>query len=416
MNRLFYLTIAICLLLTKGLFANDIPVYQGFVKLDKDGRSMSYAFAAGDKVLIKVGTEKKKELRVAELKSLNGDVVWNRTNTASFEEEISISHAGIYTFTFDKKGLFSQDVSIDIFRKEGSVANHNPAWRKHNTYSTENISFKVDSAVGYQSAVYNMIDFRLFNKYYYQNIRLYNFKDQVKGNLALDGNHVQGFPMALKSELIPKDAKFKCYNYSLNSVLGGQQHWKIAELTSQIGGAAASIFLTPAAGFAVHGAMALVGPAPNKAPVMYYMSNRHSDIKTVGELKSNLNAAAKATNTVTGAIATGVGFISGSAGRKIENATKVDTKNEGDLDFTQKGNVTNLFVTSAIPPTEKYFIMTNSYLAHAKNIHLSATALYYFPTFFNVKAQEEEYKLETVQIEKNETKYNKRTSYISIQD
>lgn len=421
MNRLFILSLITALLLTNSIFGNsalniDIPVYQGVVDIKKDGHSMSYAFASGDKVLVKISTEKDKEIRSAQLTSLNGEKVWSRNNTASFEEEISINREGVYTFTFEKKGLFSQTVTIDIFRKAGSVADHNPAWRKHNTYKPEVISFKVDSAIGYQSAAYNMVDFRLFNKYYYQNINLYNHKDQVKGNLALDGNHVQGFPMAINANQIPKDAKFKCYTYSLNSVLGGQQHWKIAELTSQIGGAAASIFLTPAAGFAIHGAMALVGPAPNKAPVMYYMSNRHSDIKTVGEIKSNLNAASKISNTVTGTIASGIGFISGAAGRKIENATKVNTKNEGDLDFTQKGNVTNLFVTSAIPPTEKYFIMTNSYLAHAKNIHLSATALYYFPTFFNVKAQEELYNLQTVQINKNETKYSKQTNYISIKD
>ena len=222
--------------------------------------------------------------------------------------------------------------------------------------------------------------------------------------------------MAINSSLVPKDAKFKCYNYSLNATLGGQKHWAIAELTSQIGGAAASIFLTPAAGFAVHGSMALIGPSPNRAPVMYYMSNRESDIKTVGEMKSNTNKGKGAVNTVTGGVSKVVGLFSGSAANAVKNATKIDTKGEGDLDFTQKGNVTNLFVTSAIPPTEKYFIMTNSYLAHAKNIHLSATALYYVPTFFTVKAQQEDYDLKTVQVQKEETKVTKTTTYVSIND
>ena len=39
--------------------AEDIPVYQGNFELDKNGRSFSFAFAQGDKVLIKLQTGKK---------------------------------------------------------------------------------------------------------------------------------------------------------------------------------------------------------------------------------------------------------------------------------------------------------------------------------------------------------------------
>lgn len=295
------------------------------------------------------------------------------------------------------------------------MAQHNTAFRKHNIYTPELVKFKVDSAIGYQSAAYNMQEFKVFNKYYFQNVSLFSHKSQVKGNLALDGNHVKGYPLAIKPELVPADAKLKSYTYSLNSVLGGQQHWRIAELTAQIGGTAASIFLTPAAGFAVHGTMALIGPSPSNAPVLYYMSNRHSDIKTVGEIKSNYAKAATVSNTAVGLVSAGLGFFSDKAAKKVDKL-KVDTKDEGDLDFTQKGNVTNLFVSSAIPPTEQYFIMTNSYVAQAKNISLNGTALYYFPTHFTVRAQEEDYKLKTTQIQKEETKINKRTNFVSIND
>lgn len=415
MNRLIYLTIAVCLLLTKGIFANDIPVFQGFVELDKDGRSMSYAFASGDKVLVKIETEKKREIRSARLTNLNGDLIWSRDNSASFEAEIPINGEGIYTLTLEKKGLFNQKVGIDIVRKSGSATGFNPAFRKQNSYIAEKVSFKVDSAVGYQSAAYSMQEFKVFNKYYFQNVNLFSIKSQVKGNLALDGNHVKGYPLAIKPELVPKDAKFKSYTYSLNSVLGGQQHWRIAELTAQIGGTAASIFLTPAAGFAVHGTMALIGPSPSNAPVLYYMSNRHSDIKTVGEIKSNYTKAANVSNTTVGLISTGLGFFSDKAAKKVDKL-KVNTKDEGDLDFTQKGNVTNLFVNSALPPSEQYFIMTNSYVAQAKNISLNATALYYFPTFFTVRAQQEDYLLKTVQLNREATKINKITNWISITD
>lgn len=147
---------------------------------------------------------------------------------------------------------------------------------------------------------------------------------------------------------------------------------------------------------------------------MYYMSNRHSDIKTIGEMKSNTGKAKDVANTVTGGVSKVVGFFSDNAAKKVKNATELDTKTEADLDYTQKGNITNLFVNSAIPPTEKYFIMTNSYLMHAKNIHLSATAMYYVPSFFTVKAKEEVFNLKKEQIEKTETKFVKTTDYVSI--
>ena len=409
----------LCLIMCLGFLATlvlhaqsvteGIPVFQGNIELDKDGRSFSYAFAQGDKVLLKVVTGKRKELRNIRITTLSGDVVWSKENTPSFEEEISLSREGVYTLSVEKKGLFNQTIGLDIFRKPGAVADYNPAWTKHNRYKAEVVSFKVDTAVGYESAVQNEIDLKVFNKYLFQNISLYNFKDQVKGNLALDGNHVQGFPMGIDPNKVPKGAKFKCYTYSLNSVLGGQKHWAIAELAGQIGGTAASIFLTPAAGFAVHGAMALVGPAPNKAPVMYYMSNRHSDIKTIGEMKSNTGKAKGAVNTYTNAVSSVIGLVNKDAGKAVKNATELDTKTEADLDYTQKGNITNLFVNSAIPPTEKYFIMTNSYLMHAKNIHLSATAMYYVPSFLTVKAKEEVFNLKKEQIEKTETKFSKTT-------
>lgn len=411
---LLFLGLSLSLFTKAQPAAEDIPVYQGNFELDKNGRSFSFAFAQGDKVLIKLQTGKKKQVRSVKLTTLSGELVWSKDNTVSFDQEISLSREGVYTISIEKKGLFNQNIGLDIFRKPGAMADFNPAWTKHNRYIAENVSFKVDTAVGYQSAVQNEIEMKVFNKYYYQNISLYSYGDQVKGNLALDGNHVQGFPMTIDPNKVPKDAKFKCYTYSLNSVLGGQKHWAIAELAGQIGGTAASIFLTPAAGFAVHGAMALVGPAPNKAPVMYYMSNRHSDIKTIGEMKSNTGKAKDVANTVTGGVSKVVGFFSDDAAKKVKNATELDTKTEADLDFTQKGNVTNLFVNSAIPPTEKYFIMTNSYLMQAKNINLNATALYYVPSFFTVKAKEEVFNLKKAQTEKTERKVTKTTEYVSI--
>lgn len=131
-------------------------------------------------------------------------------------------------------------------------------------------------------------------------------------------------------------------------------------------------------------------------------------------MKSNTGKAKDVANTVTGGVSKVVGLFSDDAAKTVKNATELDTKTEADLDFTQKGNVTNLFVNSAIPPTEKYFIMTNSYLMQAKNINLNATALYYVPSFFTVKAKEEVFNLKKAQTEKTERKVTKTTEYVSI--
>ena len=60
--------------------------------------------------------------------------------------------------------------------------------------------------------------------------------------------------------------------------------------------------------------------------------------------------------------------------------------------------------------------MTNSYLAHAKNVHLHAEAFYYAPSFFTVKAEEKFYQLNTVPIEKAKTKYSKTMILGSIKN
>ncbi len=108
MNRLLLFFLMVGLLSPWSSRANsasstDIPVFQGFVELNRDGRSFSYAFAAGDNVIIKVGTEKKKELRNAKLVSSTGEVLWSRDNTKTFSAEIPINKEGVYTFTVDKK-------------------------------------------------------------------------------------------------------------------------------------------------------------------------------------------------------------------------------------------------------------------------------------------------------------------------
>ncbi|MBN2758268.1 MAG: hypothetical protein JXR51_13935, partial [Bacteroidales bacterium] len=339
-----------------------IHVFQGQMEIKSNGRSFSFAFAKGDRVLLKLSTEKDKEIRSANLTSVNGGRIWGKESVSNFSEEIVISNEDVYTLTIIGKGLGGRTVSLEIIRKPGSQADFNTAWMKYNTYTTQEVKYAVDSVIGYKAPIISQKDIRVFNKYLYQNISLYDDRFQVKGNLAIDGNHVKAYPMQIDPTKVPKDAKFKCYTYSMNAVLGGQQHWQIAELCGQVGGALASVFLSPAAGFAVNGAMALIGPPPNKAPVMYYMSNRQSDIKTVGEIKSNENKAKNVANTVTKGVSTVVSIFNKDAGKSVENSTKLDRKTEADLDFNQKGNVTNLFVTSALPPKAKYFIMTNSYL------------------------------------------------------
>lgn len=381
------------------LLTNGIPIYQGEIKIEKEGRKFSFAFAQGDKISLKISTEKNKNLEdVVFGSALN--ISFHKEKISTINEEMTIPSDDVYTLIIKGKKV----VSLDIRRKPGNKATCNPAWEKVNSYQEEVVNYSVDSAVGYNPPIISLVNMRVFNKYYYQNVSLGKYQDQVKGNVTPDGNDVKVLSLGTCGSTL-HGARLKCYTYSLNAVLGGQKHWEIAELAANIGGSAAGIFLSPAAAFAIHGSMALIGPPPNKAPVMYYMTNDPNDISTLREIKNISNRAKKTYNQISNTITSGLG---------INNKTAANIKTEGDMHFTQKGNVTNLFVSSALPPSEKYFLMTNSYLAHAKNVKFNATAFFYAPSFYNVQAEEAYYQLKMVQLQKRDIKVNKTSIFQSI--
>lgn len=396
-------------------------VFQGEKTIPSKGCRFSFAFNKGDNVRLKFSSYKEKKLKYVKLMDIYGKQIWQNTNLSSSDKVFTINTEGVYIFEFVAKGLSRRLVSLEIIRNSKQL--YNSAWMKYNIISKEEIKYSIDSCIGYKPAIVKHKALKVFNKYLYQNIKLYDYRTQIKGNLAVDGKHAKGFEIIKYPKIIPHGAKLKCYTYSLNSVLGGKKHWEIANVAGKIGASAAGIFMSPAAGFALHGAMGLIGPMPGNDPVKCYMSNRYSDVKRVSDLKSNSTKAKKSVNKISsigglfGKIidkgANAVGVDSGIE-RSIKNHLKFKTASESSLDFNQKGNITNLFVSSGKPPKANWFILTNSYLAHARNIHLQATAFYYAPSYRNINAEEKFYQLNTIPVEKSIIKYTGRIVFGSI--
>lgn len=389
-----------------GNLADGIPVFQGQLKVTSTAYSLSYAFDKGDKVLIKFHTEKDKKLKSVIFKDLYGNNLWQQTKISTADKEININKEGVYIFSLIAKGMGSRNVTLDVIRKTNKL--YNTAWMKYSTYTAAEVKYSVDSMVGYNEPVVTQKLLKVFDKYKYQNVKLFSFHKQILGQAGIHDSQAKGYPTGLKPELAPKSGKLKGYTYSLSSVLGGAKHWAIADIAVTTG----AMFLTPAAGFAAHGAMALIGPQPGSEPVQYFISSRESDIKIVREIYSPHNDARKGTN----AIKDGLGNLIGGDAGKVVKGTKVKSYNEGHLDFNQKGKVTNMLIYSAKPPSNKWFIMANPEYTQAKNVKLEGSAIYYAPVYKNVNAKEYTYTVKTVPVEKTTTKYTKSIRYGSIKN
>lgn len=392
-----------------NVMQDGIPVFQGQMQIKSDGRKFSFAFAPGDRVQLVLSTEKDKNIKYATLRTATGTKIWSTEDVSGFNETVGIAREGVYTLEIIGKGLGGRTISLDIIRKPGSQQDYNPAWMKYSTYHPNEVEYSVDSVVGYNPPVVSQKLIKVFDQYLYQNVEMFNLSTQILGQAGIHNSQAKGYAMRIDPAKVPRNGKLKGYTYSLSSVLGGAKHWVIADITVSVG----AMFLSPAAGFAAHGAMAIIGPQPGNEPVMYYISNRESDIDRVKEIFRPYNDGRKVTNAYKEGIGTVVGLVSGKAGNAIKD-TKVHVKNEGDLDFDQKGKVTNLLMYSALPPVDKWFIMANPEYTQAKNVKMKASAIYYAPTYKNVPANEYVYTLKTIPVKKTAVEYSKSVVFGSI--
>lgn len=387
-----------------------IKVFQGQVRINSSGRKFSFAYAQGDKIILKFTTHKDKKLKYVALTDSHNRKLWQKDNFASYDDAFTISKEDVYTFEFVAKGMGARDVTLEIIRMPQNPAqSFNTAWMKYPTYIGTEVNYTVDSMAGYKPAVVSEKELKIFDQYVYQDVEMYNKSTQVLGQAGIHNSQAKLFKMDLDPNKVPKNAKLKGYSYSVSSVLGGAKHWAIADITVSVG----ALFLSPAAGFAAHGAMALIGPQPGNEPVMYYISNRESDYGRVKEIFRPYNDGRKVTNAYKEGIGTVVGLINKNAGNAVKG-TKVHVRNEGDLDFNQKGKVTNMFMYSATPPINKWMIMANPEYTQAKNVKMKGSAIYYAPKFKKVKAKQYHYDLNIIPVEKTAMQYTKSVSWESI--
>lgn len=391
---------------------DGIAVFQGNMKINSSGRKFSYAFDKGDKVIVKFSTEKEKNLKHVKITDYSGvKSLLSKTNVANGNYEVNIDKEGVYTIDFTAKGMGARVVNIDIVRQSGSRKLYNTAWMKYNSYTPKEVTYTVDSMIGYKEPVVTKKDIKIFNKYYYKNVEFSNIDKQLLGQYGVHKSQAASYPIGIDKAKIPQGAKFKSYTYSVSSKLGGAKHWVIADAAVTAG----ALFLSPAGAFAAHGAMGLIGPEPGNEPVQYFLSNRGSDIDIVKQIYSPTNNVKKGTNKAKDTFGNIVGKVSSSAGNAIKDS-KVREYNEGHLSYNQKGKVTNLFVASAKPPVAKYFIMANPERSQAKNTKLKMSAIYYAPTYRTVQADEMFYDANIQAIEKTKTDYSKTETYGTIKE
>ncbi len=387
----------------------DFTIFQGKNSIRKEGKTYEFATNKNDEIKISISVEKEKDIASISLVDKNSNAtIWKKGKVSSINEIIKIPEESVYSLILIGRGG-KKDVSISITRVSGKEKLYNPAWTQYNSISSENITCEVDSMIGYQAPVISYQDIRLFNKYMYQKVDVFEYNDQILGQGGIHNSQAKIKPLAINKSNIPDSAILKGYHYNVSSTIGGAKHWALAD----IGVSAASMVMSPAASFAAHGAMGLIGPQPGSEPILYFMTNRESDLKVAQEIYSLYNSGREATNKAKDVIGDFAGHFSSSAEKSVKGS-KVKEYNEGDMSFNEKGLVTNLSVTEARPPSAKYIIFGNPDIAQAKNLKLNAYALYYKPTYYTLNAEEQYFQALIQKLSKTKIKYTKTIQLGSI--
>lgn len=386
-----------------------IIVFQGVHTIDSDGRKYSFAYAAGDKVVLKYTTEKDKKLKEVWFANADGKKLWQDDKPASQTKTFTIDKEGVYTFGLYAKGLGARLTEVEIIRKPGKQQAYNTAWMPFYSAKAEPVKYSVDSAVGYKQPVVEFENLKVFDRYLYKNVEFVEYKSQILAQMGIHNSQAKPFKLGIDESKVPKNAKLKGYTYSLSSVMGGKSHWAIADVTVTVG----ALFLSPAGAFAAHGAMAIIGPQPGNEPIQYFLTDHESDLKVIREIYSPHNVARGVTNVYKDGVGELAGLFSGKA-KKAVKGTKVHVYNEGQLHYSQKGKITNMLVFSATPPDKELMILANPDYTHAKNIKLKGSAIYYAPKYKTVKAKKYFYDLNKVTNPKSTIKYTRIVDYSSI--
>ncbi len=387
----------------------DFTIFQGKNSIRKEGKTYEFATNKNDEIKISISVEKQKDIASIFLVDKNSNAtIWKKGKVSSINEIIKIPEESVYSLILIVRGG-KKDVSISITRVSGKEKLYNPAWTQYNSISSENITYEVDSMIGYQAPVISYQDIRLFNKYMYQKVDVFDYNDQILGQGGIHNSQAKIKPLAINKSNIPDSAILKGYHYNVSSTIGGAKHWALAD----IGVSAASMVMSPTASFAAHGAMGLIGPQPGSEPIQYFMTNRESDLKVAQEIYSLYNSGREATNKAKDVIGDFAGHFSSSAEKSVKGS-KVKEYNEGDMSFNEKGLVTNLSVTEARPPSAKYIIFGNPDIGQAKNLKLNAYALYYKPTYYTLNAEEQYFQALIQKLSKTKIKYTKTIQLGSI--
>ncbi|MBI9063937.1 MAG: hypothetical protein JEZ14_18280 [Marinilabiliaceae bacterium] len=380
-------------------------LFAGDKKIKSGSSGYSFYFSKGDKLNIQCETKNGKELSKATIKSNSGSTIFEKKKFASMNEVVNITKDGIYTVEFKAKAMGSRDSKFSISRNPGST-DKNIAFTKNNHYQVEEVTFSIDSMIGYKEPEKSVVDFTVFDKYYYQEVPMFSTSKQILGQMGVHSSQAACYKLGIEPGKVPANAKLKAFSYSFSSVLGGAKHWKIADYSTKALSVVASAVLTPAAGFAITGTMTAIGPRPGNEPSQYFMSYRASDEAIVKKIYSFDKTQREARN-VGASMANGISNALGGG----DVARKVKVPSESELSFNEKGKVTRMTIIQATQPKANYFIMANPENTQAKNTKLNTTAIYYAPGYKKIQAEKRIYNLETVTVEKKAKKYTNSYTY-----
>ncbi len=271
----------------KGMFVADRDV----TATKKTPVHLTYGFQKGDKLLIYLFTNKKREIDRFYI-MVDGKTVFEKKDFAPSEApiEIIVPKTDFVHFFFEGP-LLGRDITFKLERVPASEEGkfYNTALQSYKHYDYKTVDYEEDSVVGYLEPQYVPNKFTVVNEVVYESkqldVQTHTIRaGKTKGMVFLKPDEVSNDPN--------KKLKFLGYQVIITTATTGEKVWKYISAGVDVGTLALSLafpVVGTVGGLAVNTAFEMIGPQKNGEPVYYAILPNQTEVDNFTSNRSCLS-------------------------------------------------------------------------------------------------------------------------------
>lgn len=262
-----------------------------FTATKKTPVHLTYGFQQGDKLLIHLSTNKKREIDLFTI-VVNNKTLFEKKDFSPTDIPIEfiVPETNFVHFYFNGP-LLGRDISIKIERipSNEEAKYFNTALQEYKQYVSKTQEYLEDSVVGYSEPQYVPNKFTVVNKVVYESkqldVQTHTIRaGKTKGLVFLKPDEISNDPN--------KKLKFIGYQVIITSATTGEKVWKYISAGVDVGTLALSLALPvvgTVGGLAVNTAFEMIGPQKNGEPVYYAILPNQTELNNFTGNKSCLS-------------------------------------------------------------------------------------------------------------------------------